>query len=116
MCAIGDALRAGGSPDDFISANIPGWAENCDPLFPPPISAEEVQRIQNVYVVSFFRRWLNGETAYDFYLEPEYAAANEPAVTYFIFTRDCGEGFEIALVLPFLTLGRRVGRRRSRTA
>jgi predicted dienelactone hydrolase len=42
----------------------------------------EVHRIQNLYAVAFFRRYLMGETQYDYYLQLAYAEENEPDVNY----------------------------------
>jgi hypothetical protein len=47
-------------------------------------SIEEAVRLQNLYVVSFFKRHLMDERQYDFYLGPEYAE-REPAVTVSVF-------------------------------
>ncbi len=109
VCEIGEVLRSVGSPDDFIASTVPGWTETCDP--DAPISVTEVQRIQNLYVVSFFRRFLRGDAGYDAFLEPAYTAANEPAVTYFAKETGCGAGFELALLLPAVAGARRLGRR-----
>jgi len=43
---------------------------------------EEVLRIQNLYAVAFFRRYLFGEREYDFYLQPEYALNKEADINY----------------------------------
>jgi predicted dienelactone hydrolase len=45
-----------------------------------PIS--EAQRLQSLYMVSHFKRYLLGETGYDAFLSTEYATANEPAVSF----------------------------------
>jgi predicted dienelactone hydrolase len=42
----------------------------------------EVQRMQNLYAVAFFRRYLLDEREYDFYLQLEYAADNEADINY----------------------------------
>jgi predicted dienelactone hydrolase len=108
VCQIGEVLRSIGSPDSFIASTVSGWTETCAPDAPLPIG--EVQRLQNLYLVSFFRRHLRGEAEYDAFLEPAYTAANEPAVTYFSKTSGCGAGFEIALLLPAVVLVRRLRR------
>jgi hypothetical protein len=41
-----------------------------------------VLRIQNLYAVAFFRRYLLGETAYEFYLRQDYARDNEPDIAF----------------------------------
>ncbi len=108
VCEIGEVLRSIGSPDDFIASTVPGWVETC---VNPVIPVTEVQRIQNLYVVSFFRRFLGGDVAYHAFLEPAFTAANEPAVSYFAKEEGCGEGFQLALLLPAVALGRRIRRR-----
>jgi predicted dienelactone hydrolase len=80
VCAMGDALydanlglslwRAMGM-DDLVDP----YDENCRGP-----EADEVLRLENLYVVAFFRRHLRDEEAYSKYLTAEYAAANEPAI------------------------------------
>ncbi|MEM1416896.1 MAG: alpha/beta fold hydrolase [Myxococcota bacterium] len=41
----------------------------------------EATRLQNLYAIAFFRRYLRGETAYDYYLDANYAAS-EPDVRF----------------------------------
>ncbi len=43
---------------------------------------DEVTRLQNLYVVSFFKRYLQAATAYDLYLTEEYAEGNEPDIIF----------------------------------
>ena len=79
------------------------------------IPIREVQRLQNLYVVAFFRRWLRDELAYETFLQTAFSDANEPAVTFFE-RAGCGEGFEMALLLPAAVVSRRALRRRRRQA
>ncbi len=75
-CTLDELQAAGASYDAILGLSvfhlIRGWRE----------AIEEVHRLQNVYAVAFFRRYLNGEAGYDYYLQAEYAADNEPDVTY----------------------------------
>jgi len=72
---IGQNLWPGIGASRLISPYEDSCSEDAYPI-------EEVQRIQNLYAVAFFRRYLRGETEYDFYLQPDYALENEPDVTY----------------------------------
>jgi predicted dienelactone hydrolase len=84
ICAIANLLIDNGIGPDLwpaigAAALIPPYEESCaEGAFP----IEEAHRIQNLYAVAFFRRYLRGETAYDFYLQLGYAAENEPDVSY----------------------------------
>lgn len=84
ICDIGNWLIDNGISQDLwadigAEALLEPYAEACGPdAFP----IEEVQRIQNLYAVAFFRRYLLGQEEYDYYLQPEYAAAYEPNVAY----------------------------------
>ena len=83
VCAIGDLLIENGIPQEtweMIGAGdlIAPYNATCGPeAFP----IEEATRLQDLYVVAFFRRHLLGEGDYDHYLSPEYADS-EPAITY----------------------------------
>ena len=84
ICAIANELIDNGIGPELwpaigAAALIPPYEEACtEDAFP----IEEAHRIQNLYAVAFFRRYLRGETAYDFYLRPVYAADNEPDVSF----------------------------------
>jgi predicted dienelactone hydrolase len=114
ICDIADVLIAGGfTPDRWpgtvAEPLIPYYEEACVPeAFP----AEEVQRIQALYTVAFFRRHLYLDLRYERFLKERYAEANEPDVIYFDASRwQCGNGFEMALILPpLIWLGRRTRR------
>jgi hypothetical protein len=84
ICAIANALIENGIGPELwpaigAAALIPPYEEACaGDAFP----IEEAHRLQNLYAVAFFRRYLRGETAYDFYLRPAYAADHEPGVRF----------------------------------
>jgi predicted dienelactone hydrolase len=83
VCAIGDMLIDLGS--DIDSWPIFGAEELIEPYqatcsedaFP----IEEATRLQRLYVTSFFRRHLLGETGYDYFLTPSHADS-EPSITF----------------------------------
>lgn len=82
VCAIGDLLIELGITQDIwpvIGAEelLEPYAETCgEEAFP----IEEAIRLQNLYVVSFFKRHLQGERGYNFYLSPRFSEG-EPAAT-----------------------------------
>ena len=84
VCAIGDYLISIEIEMDAWSGIGAGgllgpYAATCSPdSFP----IAEAIRLQNLYVVSFFRRHLLGETAYNEFLTTAYAQANESAITF----------------------------------
>lgn len=84
ICDIGNWLIDNGIGQDLwpaigAAALLAPFEQTCsDQAFP----IEQVLRIQNLYAVAFFRRYLNDERGYDYYLQPEYAAANEPDIGY----------------------------------
>jgi predicted dienelactone hydrolase len=84
ICDIANWLIDNGIPPELwpeigAEALLQPYAVTCsEDAFP----IEEAQRIQNLYAVALFRRYLKYEQAYDFYLQPQYAAQNEPDVDY----------------------------------
>lgn len=84
VCDIGNALIDIGVPQEAwpqlgASALIQPYNDTCtDEVFP----ITEATRLQSLYMVSHFKRYLLGMTEYDEYLDPEYAAANEEAVSF----------------------------------
>lgn len=84
ICAIANWLIDNGLTEDLwpsigAAALIEPYRVTCsDEAFP----LEEVLRIQNLYAVAFFRRYLRDENAYDFYLKPEYATDSEADIHY----------------------------------
>jgi len=81
VCDIGKLLIELGIQQDNWPAIGAGdllgpYADACSPQAFP---IDEVVRLQNLYVVSFFKRYLLGAKGYDYYLAPDFAA-REPAV------------------------------------
>jgi predicted dienelactone hydrolase len=82
LCDIGNLLIDLGILQDSwptIGAEdlLEPYAATCtEKVFP----IEEAVRLQNLYVVSFFKRHLQDDRRYEFYLTPEYAG-REPAAT-----------------------------------
>ena len=84
ICSIGnmliDDLGLGQEvwPDIGAEALLEPYAVTCSPeAFP----IEEATRLQNLYVVSFFKRHLLDQKGYDQYLQEEYADS-EPAIAF----------------------------------
>jgi predicted dienelactone hydrolase len=73
-------------PDDYTAWEAIGAGALIDPFIEacvsPALDIDEVNRLQNLYTVSLFRRHLLGETDYDEYLTLAYAA-QEPLVRFF---------------------------------
>ena len=84
ICDIGNYLLENSIsqelwPDIGAAALLEPYRITCsEDAFP----IAEAQRIQNLYAVAFFRRYLRGEAPYDFYLQDKYAQANEPDIDY----------------------------------
>jgi predicted dienelactone hydrolase len=85
ICDIGDALTGLGIPKEQWS--VIGAAALLRPhdltCVPPTYPIAEAQRLQNLYTIAFFRRYLLGEAEYDRFLSPRYARRNEPDVRFF---------------------------------
>jgi predicted dienelactone hydrolase len=54
-----------------------------EPCGPDVLAVEEVQRIANLYTLSHFHRFLNGDARYTTYLTEAYAGQSEPNVSFF---------------------------------
>ena len=85
VCDIAQALIDAGIPPSLwelvgAGALIPIYEATC---IPPAFSIDEATRLQNLYAVSLFRRYLLGETFYDSFLTKAYADTNEPDVVFF---------------------------------
>ncbi len=85
VCDIGNyliddlGLEQDAWPGLGAEALIQPYNDTCtDDVFP----IAEAHRLQNLYMVAHFKRYLLGETGYDFYLSSEYSDANEPAVSF----------------------------------
>jgi predicted dienelactone hydrolase len=74
-------------PDDYTAWESIGAGALVEPFIeaclPPALDIDEVNRLQNLYTVSLFRRHLLGETDYDEYLTLAYAE-QEPLVLFFM--------------------------------
>ncbi len=83
VCALGDFLKGIGILKPLWS--VIGAGQLHEPYDTScsgePIAIGEVQRLQNLYVTAFFKRYLGGMTDYDRYLDPEYARAQEAKVS-----------------------------------
>lgn len=84
VCAIGDFLLGlGVSQDGWAAlgaeALIQPYNDTCtEGAFP----IDEAHRLENLYMVAHFKRYLLGQRGYDRYLSSRYAADNEPAVSF----------------------------------
>ena len=85
VCAIGDllidVLHLGQDvwPDIGAGALVQPYNDTCtESAFP----IAEAQRLQSLYMVAHFKRYLLEQTGYDRYLSLEYAEANEPAISF----------------------------------
>lgn len=84
VCAIGDfLLELGLSQDQWPSlgaeALIQPYNDTCtDDVYP----IAEAHRLQNLYMVAHFKRYLLEQRGYDRFLSSAYADANEPAVSF----------------------------------
>ena len=54
-----------------------------EPCGPPSIDIDEAHRITNLYTVSLFKAFVEGDERYEQYLTEPYAQENEPDVTYY---------------------------------
>lgn len=84
ICEIANWLLDNGLPQELwpaigAEALLEPYRVTCSEEAFPLV---EVQRMQNLYAVAFFRRYLLDEREYDFYLQPEYAAHNEADIRY----------------------------------
>ncbi len=82
VCDIGDLLLSLGIqqeawPSIGAEALLQPYDDTCtEDVFP----IAEAHRLQNLYMVAHFKRYLLGQTGYDQFLTTAYAEANEPAV------------------------------------
>lgn len=85
ICDIGDALIGLGIAKEQWS--VIGAEALLRPhdltCVPPTYPIEEAQRLQNLYTIAFFRRYLLEETEYERFLSPRYARSHEPDVRFF---------------------------------
>jgi len=84
VCDIGNRLiELGLGPDSWpdigAQALLEPYNDTCtEDVFP----IAEAHRLQNLYMVAHFKRYLLGQTEYDEYLSAAYADANETAVSF----------------------------------
>lgn len=85
VCAIGNflidviMLPQENWPGAGAEALIQPYNDTCtDDVFP----IAEAQRLQDLYMVAHFKRYLLGQTGYDQFLSASYADTNEPAVSF----------------------------------
>ncbi len=79
-CDLIQGLRDRGVPQDVIDSLL--GTEFTLPCNPPALDAEEAHRITNLYTVSLFKAFLEGDERYEQYLTEEYAQSSEPNVTF----------------------------------
>ncbi len=84
ICAIGNLLIASGlEPEAWpalgAEALVQPYEETCtEDVFP----IGEAHRLQNLYMVAHFKRYLLGQTGYESFLSSDYADVNEAAVVF----------------------------------
>jgi predicted dienelactone hydrolase len=84
VCDIGNLLIGLGIDQDAwpaigAEALLQPYNDTCtDEVFP----IAEAHRLQNLYMVAHFKRYLLDQTGYDQFLTPAYAEANEPAISF----------------------------------
>ena len=79
ICEIGQQLLTNGLDLDFVLDVVTGYSDAC---LPGACPLDDAQRIQKLYTVAFFRRHLRADVRYERFLNADYAAANEPDVTF----------------------------------
>ncbi len=57
--------------------------EFTEPCNPPSLDIDEAHRITNLYTVSLFKAFVEGDERYEQYLTESYAQATEPDVTFY---------------------------------
>jgi hypothetical protein len=84
VCDLGNILISLGITQDQwrdigAQALLQPYNDTCtDDVFP----ISEAHRLQNLYMVAHFKRFLLGQVGYDQFLTEAYADANEPAVSF----------------------------------
>lgn len=80
-CDLIQGMRDQGIPQWLIDSLL--GTEFTEPCNPPSLDVEEAHRITNLYTVSLFKAFVEGDERYEQYLTEAYAEANEPNVTYY---------------------------------
>ena len=102
ICDIANVLLGLNIPIELwpaigAEALVEPYLETC---VPPAFSLDEANRLQNLYTVAFFRKYLVWDMRYREFLTEKYAEENEPNVVFFADKVGCGLGFELVLLLP----------------
>ncbi len=82
ICSIAAALEAVGIPPDVTSFILGAVDEGCAPEL---IDIAEAHQLTRLYVTSFMKYFVAGETEFSRFLSPRYAISAELAVDYFEF-------------------------------
>lgn len=80
-CDLIQGMREKGIPQALIDALL--GTEFTAPCGPPSLDVEEAHRITNLYTVSLFEAFVEGDSRYEKYLTEAYAEASEPNVTFY---------------------------------
>lgn len=80
ICTFNDTLLDAGIPGDLIDFLLGSADEGCAPDLIP---IEQAQSLTRLYMVSFFRRYLNNQLGYDTFLGADFADAKNLPVTVF---------------------------------
>ncbi|MGW8321432.1 MAG: alpha/beta hydrolase family protein, partial [Thermodesulfobacteriota bacterium] len=80
-CDLIQGMRDRGIPQPLIDVLL--GTEFSEPCNPPSLDIEEAHRITNLFTVSLFKAFVEGDERYERYLSESYAQANEPDVTYY---------------------------------
>ena len=86
-CDISDLVLNLLGSFDAVDALIPGAGTRLQAIdeetcVPEAFSIDESLRIQNLYAVAFFKKYLQNDNSFDDYLTERYAELNEPDVTF----------------------------------
>jgi predicted dienelactone hydrolase len=80
-CDLIQGMRDKGVPQALIDSLL--GSEFTQPCNPPSLDIEEAQRITNLYTVSHFKAFVEGDERYEQYLTESYAQGSEPDVTFY---------------------------------
>jgi len=80
-CDLIQGMRDRGVPQAVIDLLL--GTEFSAPCNPPSLDVEKAHRITNLYAVSLFKAFVEGDERYEQYLTESYAQASEPDVTFY---------------------------------
>jgi predicted dienelactone hydrolase len=80
-CDLIQGMRDRNIPQLLIDGLL--GAEFTAPCNPPSLDIDEAQRITNLYTISLFKAFVEGDERYERYLTESYAQASEPDVTFY---------------------------------